>query len=82
MRHIKTGAQPGGHFLPENFNICSNFQIILNMKIFGNAVCVRFHTVFSLSSEQVCIDSRNVINKYYIVTTPVEQNLLPGDYAW
>jgi len=41
-----------------------------------------FVSCLYLLRTRVCTDFRNVINKYCIVITPVEQSLQPVDYAW
>jgi len=67
-------------FLMHFLSFCS----CITLKIFRNAVRVYALILFLayLVMKRVCIHSRNVNNKYCIVTTPVEQSLHPVHYAW
>jgi len=65
--HLMSQADCGSDSKSENFQKCR--------------VCLAYTLMFlaNFLRKRVCIDSRNVNNKYYIVIAPVEQSLQSGD---
>jgi len=65
-----------GHFL--------SFDSCITLKLFKHAVCMYALILLltDLLRNRVCIHSRNVNNKFWIVITSVEQSLQPVDHVW